>query len=249
MNNEYVKQTLAFIKKSDLPLLFPEFREVKLLPDGKWEQKIFSIARVRLNEIARNRLLVQMLIFTLVDSFIDLKYPTLDGLSFKKRYDGLSSGNDSEVIFRETYRLLKLMRNAAIHSRSGISTLNNELSIIYNFRSTQYELRCTSDAVMWLYSFVFLYISVGGDRSTYRDAIWRSYYDNISAGIRIISDEVQSPLGSVAAGLRLKVNVRPDYQRDSAGSRFEPPAVAHWCRDHHRESAPWPRTSSSFRRV
>lgn len=223
VNNEYIDKTLKFIKKSDLRLRFTNYRDVNLLPNGNQQIKMSSFSSLSLNEISGNRLLAQMVIFSLIDSFIDFKYPSLEGLSFKKRYNNLPSSNDGEIIFKEAFRLLKIMRNAFIHSRSSISTPNNDMHIQYQFKNTTFKLQCSSEAIEWMHSFLILYISRNGVGSAYVDAIWRSYYDKFIAGIQDFSDEFMMPLQSISPGIRLKIVVRyrinnPEYHVSDDGA-------------------------------
>jgi hypothetical protein len=182
-----------------------------------------AYSSVNANKIGGNSLLVQMVIFSLIDSFIDLVHPSLEGLSFRKRYQGLPSSSDSDVIFMEGYRILKLIRNAAIHSRGAISTLNGNLQIQYTFNNTNFTLQCSADAVLWLYSILILYVRMDWVGSSYyREAVYRSYYDRVVSGIHLFSDEFGTSLCQISSGMRLKITVRylvenPKYTVNAAG--------------------------------
>ncbi len=225
LSNDYIRQTLCFLRKSDLQFSLPTIRLVELQPNGTEYVKNGSYSNSNFNTLNQNKLLVAMVVFSLMDSFVDLKYPGLEGDSFNKRYKGLPNTKDNEIIFKEIYRIFKIIRNATIHSRNSITTLADKIQIQYTFKGThkdtQFIFNCDINTINLIYSYLILYVELDGISTPYYDSLFRSYYDKIKSGITDFNDEFgdRLSLGLISSRLRLKINVRyiinnPDVEFD-----------------------------------
>lgn len=61
-----------------------------------------------------------LIIFSLSDGYLDIENDALVGLSFKGKYDKSNHFSDIEIIIKETYRILRLIRNEVVHNVTGI---------------------------------------------------------------------------------------------------------------------------------
>jgi hypothetical protein len=120
MNIEFIEQTLKILKSTDLSIRFPEIYEVTMESDKRHMSMVLEGASGGLR-IKDNFVLQAMIFFGLIDAHIDIHNPELEGKNFMDKYKKLSVADDSSIMAREIYRLLRILRNAAIHSRTAIS--------------------------------------------------------------------------------------------------------------------------------
>ena len=213
VNQQFANQIIGLIKGSDMLIHEPEWREVFLNENGGTTHKMnLSDSLYKKTEIKNNEVLLVMLLFSMLDAYVDATYPTLEGESFAYKYRNLSSSNDTEIIIREVYRILKILRNASIHSRSNVQrTSNNELYTQYSRtmhnRITNFELKISQMGLELIGTFIMIIITFNQlNRSdSYKLALLRTFYDDIQKEILTISDEFGiDNLSSISEELRLK---------------------------------------------
>lgn len=160
--------------------------------------------------ISNNILLESMIFFSLLDAKIDALYPELEGKSFRKRCIALPKNNDDEIIVRELFRVLKVLRNATIHSRNSIELIDGEIKCSYTNQRTHFELRVTRLGLELIYSLILKMLSSQYKKDAYQMGIRRTYYDAIQNEIKKFQDDIDdnTTLSSLSNGLRLKRIVR-----------------------------------------
>lgn len=146
----YSNMTDINIKSVDLRLItcsIEDGREVYTI-EMYYSDTIFS-SRVKLSQawIACN-----LLLFTIFDGYLEDKYALTEGDSFKNHYSQLPSSDDIELIQRDCYRIMKLLRNAAQHNLSSIQYSNGNYVISYVYRNTNYNLKISKQGIDCLYT-------------------------------------------------------------------------------------------------
>jgi len=204
----FIEKTLKFIEESDLSVSLPDIRQVTENDEGNYIIHMSSICRLSENKLKENYLLSQVVIFTLFDAIIDIKYPNLDGLSFKRRYEGLPSTNNFENIFREVYRVLKLIRNATIHNRSSLNRDESGVQLRYTHRNTNFEFNCSSKAISILNTIVILLAKSFDVRDKYTETLLVAYFNDLTIEVSNISDEFQNSLLPITVPFTFKWSVR-----------------------------------------
>lgn len=151
-----------------------------------------------------------MIFFSIIDTFIDINYPNLEGQSFAKKYHDLQTTNDIDIMFKEVYRILKILRNASIHSKNSVSVRNdNSILVDYNFKGTNFKLEMSKHCLELIYSLIFFVIKDMKYPLDYKEGLMRTYYEDIKRNIVIISDDFGvNNLASISSRLRLKRTVR-----------------------------------------
>jgi len=229
MADDFIQQTVHFLKYSDIGINYPSIDPVELMPDGTVGVHLCSFGFNGAAEIRENIAICVIILFGLIDMLVDQRCPELEGKSFRRRYDSLPSSNDYEIIFKEIYRIMRVLRNAIVHARSRISRTNDDLAIDYlDRRRKSTKLNMGALAVQLVFSLVVHYTKV--PNTPYVTAILRSYYDDVLAGVDCFSDDLPGALRKISHGLRLRrIRYRvqnPSYQidegrRELAVSRFE----------------------------
>ncbi len=217
MLDDFISQTLEFLRTSDIGFHFPEIDHLTLKPDGRRSRSTFLYGCTGPAEIRENPILCIMVLFTLLDVLVDRRVPHCEGKSFKKRYEVLPSSTDYELIFKELYRIMKLLRNALVHSKASIYKSREKLDIDYWFKDHNYRLVITTSSLNLVLSAIMVYARMPYSR--YVESILRSYYDDIRRSVTPFYDDIGPELEEIGNGLRLKrvrrVRVQnPQYQID-----------------------------------
>ena len=133
-------------------------------------------------------------VFRLLDIFIDTKYPNLGGQTFSRKYQNLPSSTCREIILKELYRIMKLIRNAVVHPHSSLYISDNTINISYNYKNTNFQL--ATGKLNLVYTLSVLLVKYVGCEAKYIDGFLCGYYNEIFSNIRI-SDENGSSLHSL----------------------------------------------------
>ena len=203
MNREFIEQTLRILEHIDLSIHFPEIYDV-MMEDGKRRMYVVLEGGSGGLRIRDNFVLQSMIFFGLMDAHLDIRNPELEGNSFADKYKKLSDADDSGIMAREIYRLLRILRNAAIHSRTAISL--DERNIEATTNDSKLNLRTSGLGL--IYTFVLLLIQRNNYGDEYKTSLLRTYYDDIRQAIVLLEDKTGSHLADTSAGPRLKRIVR-----------------------------------------
>lgn len=209
MINEFIDKTIKMLERSDIIIRLPEHRKLQF--DGEYKTLYMELSEVVGQTHLQENLIFQVMVFfSIIDTFIDINYPSLEGQSFAKKYQGLQTTNDIDIIFKEVYRILKILRNASIHSKNSISVRNdNSILVDYNFKGTNFKLEVTKHCLELIYSLIFFVIKDMNYPLDYKEGLMRTYYDDIKRNIITISDDFGiNNLASISSRLRLKRTVR-----------------------------------------
>ncbi|MEX3625359.1 hypothetical protein [Viridibacillus arvi] len=213
MNQDFLTETVRFLKHSDLNLYPLEYRKVELTFE---DDKIIKNIHLELSEvysnkpqISNNLILQVIVIFSTLDAKIDLKFPELQGQTFKYKYDHLPCESDEDIIFKECFRVFKLLRNAATHSMTSITVTNEKILVQYNFRGTNFYLDITQMGMSLLFTYILESFSPDNRyTNNHRKAFNRELFDRINAEIPGITDEFGTGLNQISEEFRLKKSVR-----------------------------------------
>lgn len=208
MLNEFIQKTLDILKESDLPLRFSEIVDVEL-KNGKRTFHYISECSSGGTRIEDNLIFNIIIFFTLIDTFIDIKHPALEGESFAGKYRKILGSDDFTIMVREIYRILKILRNASIHSKNAIQLKDKKIIIDYKFKSTHFKLEITKLCLELIYTFVFILIEENKYCEMYRTNLLRTFYDDIRGNISFINDDLGSiNLEQISLSPRIKRGVR-----------------------------------------
>lgn len=226
MINIFLKNTIDMLYRSDIRVHIPSFNKLELNVEKRTlflEIEEFA-NQTRLEE---NLIFCSMIFFTLIDTKIDIEYPYLEGDSFRRKYLKLPGTNDEEIIIREIYRILKIIRNATIHSRNSIE-LKDDNNIIIDYthrvrkRETKFHLSITKYGLELIYTLIILYLDDNNYCYAHKLGLLRTIYDDILLNTSKVSDDFgEQNLSRLSNGIRLKRNVRylitnPDYIIDAS---------------------------------
>lgn len=209
MINQFINQTFSLLKKSDMRFFPTETVPLKFNHEDK--DKTVHIQMVVSDtyggaSISSNCILQISIMFSVMDALVDNKYPDLVGQSFKSKYKGLPNGTDDEIMFREVYRLLKTLRNAAVHSMNTISIKEDEsITASYTHNGTVFSLDISQLGMNYIYTFIYNYITPQPEEltSNHIKAIQRTIYDSIKQRINSFSDDIGTNLKDISNDLRL----------------------------------------------
>lgn len=127
-NTIFINQTLEFLQKSDILESLLTFGKVQDKGDGT---KVLSLtvsfgSDQESPTIQENICLNILTIFSLLDTFVDMNYPTLMiDRGFPDKYNLLPDTTDKETILKETYGILRHMRNCIVHDINNAAIWND----------------------------------------------------------------------------------------------------------------------------
>lgn len=220
MLNDFINKTVKILRDSDIRIHMPEHCEVEIKEHPI--QRMNLVSKCCINKLEDNLIFHLMVFFSLLDSFIDSKFPELDGISFKQKYLRLRRESDNEIIIKEVFRILKIFRNASTHSKSAIIIQSNSNILVnYQFNRTDFTLNLTKKALVLIYYVIFLFLDNERYSKYYLSGLLRTYYDDLKSEIMIINDDIGNCLDNISNGLRLKRIRRykvlnPIYKLDSS---------------------------------
>ncbi|MBQ7576792.1 MAG: hypothetical protein IJT21_00840 [Synergistaceae bacterium] len=156
-----------------------------------------------------------LLLFTVFDGVLENKYNLTEGESFSKHYKAIPENDDFDIMTKNCYRILKIIRNGIQHSLSSINHSNSKDYIInYSFNGTNFTLNITEEGTRSLYTYVTNFITgkIKGLAQYITDGhykgIMRTIYETINAEISNLSDEFGTSLLNIGQGLSLRASVR-----------------------------------------
>lgn len=223
MDQSYIDAILDVILKSDMESCIHsvELRPITCTvePDGRviqnveiWLSEVISGRRAALSKawVASN-----LLLFTIFDGYLENRYGLTEGDRFKNHYDNLPSSDDIELIQRDCYRIMRLLRNAMQHNLSGVTYDDGGYIVDYSFRETDRKLKISGDGVACLYTMIINLIR-GNIIGLYKDystrghfeGIQRTLYDRMCRGIDHLEDEDGTRTAAPISGQRLEAYVR-----------------------------------------
>ncbi len=217
MLHEFIEQTIDFLRKSDIPLHETDLTKTEVNEKGGptvyLESFVESFSRP---QISKNILLHTMVVFSLIDAQIDFQYPDLPSNSFEVRYDNLPSNTDLQIIQKELYRVLRIIRNAVIHQRSSVAYNGTLITVT---RGENKKLELTQRGLELIYSFIVDLYAPKGQPEEYTLALARDLYDEIRDNVYLISDNTDTQLATISDRLRLQRSQRrrvinPSYTVD-----------------------------------
>lgn len=194
----FLDNTLNFINASDLKILEPNVRNITQYIDGTHLVTTNSFCLSNNTNLNDNYIIAQIIAFTLLDSLVDINHPELEDSTFRQRYLGLPTNNSVEFIFKETYRIFKLIRNAIIHNKNKIIKSDGTIKIHYTTsankskKTTTYTLECTHNAIQLIISIVVMFAKHKNNINSYTRLYLESYYNEMLKNIYNFSDDCGS---------------------------------------------------------
>ncbi len=113
---EIILKRCAFLKNSDLELFQ---KEICIFDKSKraYIHKQFMSGTLNVTTFQNNIEIAIELAFSIIDSLIDYKYPSLIDKNFKKKQEEIPRDNMINKIFYDIYSLLRAFRNAIVHTK------------------------------------------------------------------------------------------------------------------------------------
>ncbi len=188
-------------------------------PDGSIIQNVkvcfsdyVSMRRVRLSEawVASN-----LLLFTVFDGYLENECRLTEGASFKNHYDNLPHGNNIELIQRDCYRVMKLLRNAMQHNLSRVDRDDSGYEINYLYNGTTFRLKISHVGMAYLYTIIvnlirkrILGFYKGYNTRGHFEGLMCTYYDKLCSEIGWLEDDIGARNAESITGKRLDCFVR-----------------------------------------
>ncbi|CEN75429.1 Uncharacterised protein [[Clostridium] sordellii] len=169
IDSDFIKKSMDFLANNQINFKLPIVRPVTIENGVENIQMSFSDSIgmcSRKNSISDNFIAKNILIFTVFDEYLNSKNDNLIGLSFRKRYNLLSANNDLDIITKEIYRILKLIRNTIVHNSSNISINKNTYNFNYENNNTKFNLNIDEKTLNNLYTIVYMIVR---EYSTYKN--------------------------------------------------------------------------------
>lgn len=228
--SHFIHHTLTLLIDAGMRVDYPTFRNIMLDENGLGCDKSGPIplrTGLRVN-IQQNPQLEFLMLFSMLDFYIDSKHPELEGNSFSQKCRKLPKECDLEIILMQLYRTAKIIRNALIHNQSAASFSSCYLAIDYTHNNRNFSLNISRSAYDDFRTAIVMYLRQDMGGGNYFQGIIRSVYDDMLAGVIDYNDEFGSKLEHCTSGLRLNRRLRerilnPHYEKASGILRFSIP--------------------------
>ncbi|UPG89495.1 hypothetical protein L2Y96_19175 [Luteibacter aegosomaticola] len=210
----FIQHSLMLLEDAGMSVDYPEVDWIR----ANEARSLFATSRPgRRVLLEQNQHMKLMMVFSVLDFHIDVTYPDMEGKSFRQKYKSIPSDDDYDLMFRELFRVAKVMRNSLVHNSSSFSIVDGYIDINYSHNKTPYRVRMTLDAVGSFYTAIVMYLKSDLGDGPYFLGIMRSIYSNFVAGIEIFSDEFTSELLVPPEGIKLNpyrrvVRYRSEHQ-------------------------------------
>ncbi len=164
--------------------------------------------------IKANKIFMNLIIFTFLDALVDKRQTELEGETLRYKYDKMPKGSEFEIIFRDIYRIFKVIRNASVHAQSRIHYVDGGLEIAYEFKNSQYRLNCSNLGVKYINSLIFfiarsnIELNKNKEMDHYTMAYLRFYYHKIRKEIADFKDDIDDALSESISLSLLKTTTR-----------------------------------------
>jgi hypothetical protein len=188
---------------------YPEISRVTYDEDGRSTLNMYAsyMLGTRVN-IENNPSMKLMMMFTVLDFFIDTIHPNLEGKSFAQKYKSLPFGCDYDLMLRELFRIAKVMRNSLVHNPSSLKFTNGSLDTYYQFKRTDFGINLSQDGLANFYTALVMYTKGDLGKGEYFLGMMRVIYKHIVDGINYFSDEFNSTIALPSQNLEIKPYVR-----------------------------------------
>ena len=156
--------------------------------------------------------LIEIIIFSVMDSIIDMRYSGLANESFSQRYKALPKDKELQIIFKECYRAIKLIRNAKVHDRTSVQNNPNNYEVKMSWRGKSFEISCSFESLRHLLNLCLLFIENIDVEDAYFVLIMRHYYHCFLNGVICFQDEISNSLTKISRDEKFYPYFRFRYQ-------------------------------------
>lgn len=229
MIESFINQTISVLQKSNVRFHEPEVRKITFNYDEKTRILITGYSEVFFNksDLSDNPLAQLLLFFGVFDAHIDIKHPEFEDKRFEQKYSLLPENNDEDIVVKQVYRILTLLRNIAVHNKSTLS-INDE---IISCKKGEKELQISREGLELTYTVICMLVNPRSSNAEYYLGLLRQYYDDINGNIIVLKDKYGEKLPELSNGIRLKRHVRiqienPLYELGEAYLKITPPDIS-----------------------
>lgn len=222
----FIQHTLMMLEDAGMSIRYPEIRKVTLNEQGM--STIYSrhcLMQGKRVSIEENPQMKFMMLFALLDFYVDATYPEMEGKGYREQYENLPTQGDFNLILSQLFRVAKVIRNALVHNLSSFAIDGAHVRVDYKRGKNHFSLKMSMKAFRDFHTAIIMYIKGDMGKGNYFLGIMRSIYAQILAGITHFNDEFGSSVEQPSGGIRMKPRVRqvvlhPPYETSSKAFRF-----------------------------
>lgn len=214
MDTAYIKEIIKFIEKCDISINSVEITPIK--ENTKIIQMFASAVNIR-PSLSDVWIVGYTLFFTVFDGFLENKHNLAEGDSFKGRYNKLPDKSNLDIITKNCYRIIRIIRNGIQHNLSKVIFNDGNCEINYEYKSKQYKLSLSKDGVENLHTLIINIIQgkISGIYDKYHtnghyEGIIYTQYSNMIKNIKI-SDDIEGDLKTLTCLNKLKLRAVTRY--------------------------------------
>ncbi len=202
--NAHISHVLMLLEDVGLKLSYPEFTKVNLNKDGTQNINLSFFCRMGGNRVTieQNPTLKLLVLFSIFDLFLDQQHPELSGKSFSAKYKSLPGNNEYQQVFKNLFRIAKVMRNALVHNQSALCYEEEYLDVSYEFHNTSFRVKLTYRALEYFFTALVMYLKQDLGTPAYFQGIMNTLYSDMISEVDSFNDEFDEPL-FVPDGLKL----------------------------------------------
>jgi hypothetical protein len=155
----------------------------------------------------------------LLEAYFSQQQPhTVEGVTSWQRYQQLPKKQIADKIIAETYRLLRIVRIAWLHSDGQIERRGNVTELCCNSNQYPLILKITDTGLSLLQSLVFYFLNKAQTQygDAYHDAMLQSYFTDLVGELRGFEDEDR-----VLCQFRTSLNINRHWRLDCENPRYQ----------------------------
>nr|WP_314502915.1 hypothetical protein [uncultured Lachnoanaerobaculum sp.] len=224
MDKDCISSIIKFIKQSDMTELGIKSVEIRpIICNAEKDEDRGHVTSINVSDtmffnkpsLSEAWIAGNLLLFTVFDGYLENECKLVEGASFRQHYNGLPESTNLEIISKNCYRIIKIIRNAIQHNLSCVIFDQGNYDISYKYNNTQYELSLSSMGVENLYTLIMNIIQgkVSGINAKYHtkghyEGIICTQYSELIKGIKRIADDITGDLINVSCLIKLRAIVR-----------------------------------------
>jgi hypothetical protein len=217
----YIQETLKFLEETDFNIKYPDITHVVLREEKREVRRTFTCNFSQNNHMNHNENLKFIIIFSMLDVFVDTINPNSEGKSFRQKYQNLPKTNDYERMLSGLYRIAKIIRNAMVHNPAGIEFDDDRLSVAYEFNRTMYSITLSKRVLDDFYTLIVMYVKSDLGKGEYFLALAREIYERITSDVKEFSDDLVEtlplPIGELKIrSARREIIMNPTFKIDDS---------------------------------
>lgn len=182
--NTFLEQTRDYIfDVLDDELILPTFVKIDISIDGKMGYNLFCKGIRAGDRFKPTNIIKYLTLFTIFDSYLEIKYPCLQGHDFGKRFNKLPENTASARMEKIGYCILLIIRNTIIHHIDNLLEIDEKIEASYNQSGLLNTVSISISSLNYILSYIAYMINGNILNDYYFEKYSKEYYRQTINGL------------------------------------------------------------------